>query len=157
MARRKMTQLPLDLPDDYDRKKIRPWLTAPNCEEVKRKYFTPASRRTIRETWPLEWRYADGYAVTARDPFLDECERRLAEAPVIMGGKRPAPEYDAASPLSIERSRARCPAAPRSSGCTRTATCQLVGRRPQGTGSDGLSCAVARTIYPSIPPPGKPA
>jgi hypothetical protein len=97
LMRRKMNSLPLDLPDKLRGEGLPRPLTSDNCEQINRKYFWPAAARTIRERWPLPWRLIDGKAVTDRDAYLAEAQRRFDEAPVIRGGMKADPEFDDAA------------------------------------------------------------
>lgn len=49
----------------------------------------PISPRTL-ETWPLTWRHVNGKAVAEVAEALAVAEARLAAAPLIRGGRRPA-------------------------------------------------------------------
>jgi hypothetical protein len=97
MARRKMASLPLQLDDELQPKKLPKNLTPDWCEQIHTKHFGPGAGRTIRERWPLKWRHVNGKAVTDRDEFLAEAQRRFDAAAVIMGGVKAYPEFDHAA------------------------------------------------------------
>ncbi len=70
--------------------------TANLLAQIATYYFGPTSGRTIRETWPLDWRLVNGRYVSDIPPFLAEAQRRFDAAPVIRGGRRTAAEQQAA-------------------------------------------------------------
>lgn len=52
---------------------------------VSQHYF-PISPRTL-ECWPLTWQRLNGRALVETSKLLAEAQRRVSEAPFVMGGK----------------------------------------------------------------------
>lgn len=68
------------LPARVDRKRAAELLTH---------HFFPVSHRTL-EAWPLTWRHVNGYALCETRELFALAESKLAAAPPIRGGRRPA-------------------------------------------------------------------
>jgi hypothetical protein len=68
------------------------YITPEQCELIADRYFSPASRRTIREKWGLKWKVVGARAITETRDFLAEAERRLDAARVIIGARRDSSE-----------------------------------------------------------------
>lgn len=47
--------------------------------------FFPVSHRTL-ERWPLKWKRVNGRALVETEELLVEAQRRVDEAPNVMGG-----------------------------------------------------------------------
>jgi hypothetical protein len=47
--------------------------------------FFPVSHRTL-ERWPLNWRHVNGRALVKTSDLLAEAQRRVDEAPEVLGG-----------------------------------------------------------------------
>lgn len=69
---------PAALPALLDRRRAAAFLT--------RHYF-PVSHRSL-EAWPLPLRHVNGRALYQTTDLIAEAERRIAAAPVLMGGRR---------------------------------------------------------------------
>ena len=52
--------------------------------EIVTDHFFPVSHRTL-ERWPLRWRRVNGRALVETADLLAEAQRRVDEAPQIMG------------------------------------------------------------------------
>ncbi len=63
--------------------------------ELITKHLFPVSHRSL-EAWPLPTRHVNGKAVIATASLLEVAYAKLAAAPVVMGGKRPASQQQAA-------------------------------------------------------------
>lgn len=83
MQRKTISEVPetpalnITLPKRVDRKV--------GAQLVSQHYF-PISARTL-ECWPLKWQRINGRALVETAMLLEEAQRRVIEAPCIMGGK----------------------------------------------------------------------
>jgi hypothetical protein len=90
MPRPAANAVPLHLPPEIDPDSLPRYSAVPQLEQIGCHYFGPISGRTIRETWPLEWRMFNGRLVTDTREFVAEAQRRFNTAPVQQGGKERA-------------------------------------------------------------------
>jgi hypothetical protein len=51
------------------------------------KYFFRTERRTL-ERWPLRWQFLNGRAHCKTVELFEVAQRRLDDAPIVMGGQR---------------------------------------------------------------------
>jgi hypothetical protein len=91
MPRPTAKPVPLHLPPEIDPDSLPRFSTALQLQEIAGRYYGPISSRTIRETWPLEWRMFNGRLVTATLDFVAEAQRRFDSAPIQQSGKERAP------------------------------------------------------------------
>jgi hypothetical protein len=94
---RPMTHPPvLVLPCEPDLDRLPRYATKDQLAEIHCRYFGPISKRTIRESWPLEWHLLNDRQVSETRAFLAEAQRRFDAAPVVRGGCQAAPQTEAA-------------------------------------------------------------